>query len=473
MKLNKPMVLFLLLSLSWSTLLSACGVNPPPSSASSGRRTPTVTTTATITREATPTSMVAQPADCPTPGTTRAANMPTDTTTAQPAVFYLTGTGSSRFFTRQDLKRYDVATGKTTTIYYGIGGAWPELPMPALSPDKHWLLFSSPGPITDKPSSRLLLMRTDGTQLQTLSCGIVLENQGDLEGGLIWSPDGQQVAYSGSPNDNGSQTGQWKQTIHVLNLPTGQEKLYLTNTPYTPYAWLDNQRLYVSQDVGDSPLASTRGFFLLDISKGVNQKPGDLVHIASTHAICGDLAVSTDRQKVYTTSCSPTFGVGQGAVSQGPVDVNEQPATGGSSKSLFSHQGQAIVDIQAIDVKTVLMYIVDTHAGCTQQNGLWEMNTETRSLNQLVISPENGNCSEELSYRDTSPQIASNSQSYTLLVTYWRGSTNSLQQTLQVGGFSGGTPTLVTATDTCSCGLILVGMVYHPSFASRMIALCL
>ena len=287
--------------------------------------------------------------------------------------------------------------------------------------------------------------------MQTLSCGnVLLEGQNKL----VWSPDGQQIAFSGPPTNDGSQNWQWKQTIHVLNLITGQEKLYLTNTGYAPYAWLDNQKLYVIQDTGDTPLVEIRALSLLDTSKGSNQKPENLTSIASTYTVCGDFALSTDRQKVYSTTCSPTRDNCRGVSFHGPTGMNEQPATGGPSTMLFSRQDLAIVGIQPIDTRTVLLDIVDTHAGFTQ-NGLWEMNTTSSSLNQLLKTTGSG-CEDLELTNPEAPLIASNSLSYALQVT----NPITLQYTLQVGSLSGGAPNTLATRDmmACKCGLTLVGM---------------
>jgi len=444
MKLKKPTVLFLLLALGCSTLLSACNSNPVAGSASPNRRTSTTASARTGT------STTLAP-DCPAAGSARAAHMPVDTTTAQPAVFYLTGRGIGKGVQAPlDLKRYDLATGKTSTI-----SSFPQLseevPVPALSPDKHWLLFTNQiHPQNNINTSRLLLMRVDGTQVQTLACQDIAPWSR-----LIWSPDGKQVAFLGSPVGQG-----WQATIFVLNLPTGQEKTYLANTDYAPSAWLDNQRFYVSQDTGSDRFVGKRILSLLDTSKGSNQKPGDLMPIASTAPACSNFALSADHQNVYSATCSPTFSTcGQGMIFRGPAGLNERPAIGGSSKSLLSRQNLAIVAMQSIDTQTLLLYIVDSNPGFPQ-NGLWEMKTQTGALQHLVSTTGSCSSSEILSL-DEMPQIASNGLSYVLRVTNWVSSTRIEKQTLQVGSISGGAPgTVVTIGDMqqCGCGLTLVGM---------------
>src|SRR5579863_706346 len=361
MKLNKSAILFLILIWSWSVLLSGCGSNSPAGSASSGTHTPTAIIGHSTSTATPPARTITLPPGCPAAGTTRAANMPVDTTAAEPSLFYLTTTLGAKMMVPLDLERYDLATGKTTTLYGFPGSYFPNPPLPSLSPDKDWLIFVSPDPknLLNANTARLLLMRSDGSQLQTLSCGNVLLKE---QNKLVWSPDGQQIAFTGPPTNVGLQF-QGKQTIHVLNLRTGQEKLYLTNTGYVPYAWLDNQQLYVIEDTGDNPLSEMRVLSLFDTSPGSNQKPVNLESVASTYTVCGDFALSTDRQKIYSTTCSPIRDSCRGVSFQGLAGMNEQPATGGPGTMLFSRQDLAIVDIQPVDTRTVLLDIVDTHTG--------------------------------------------------------------------------------------------------------------
>jgi WD40 repeat protein len=379
--------------------------------------------------------------------------MPVDTTVAQPSLLYLTTTLGAKMMVPLDLKRYDLATGKTTTLYSLLGSSWPDPPLPSLSPDRHWLLFVSPDPknFVTVHTARLLMMSTDGTRLQTLSCGnVLLRGQNKL----VWSPDGQQIAFSGPPYNNGSQNWQGKQTLHVLNLRTGQEKLYLTNTSYAPYAWLDNQRLYMIQDTDDAPLTERRTLSLLDTGRGLNQKPENLTPIASTSTVCGDFALSTDRQKIYSTTCSLTRNGCRGVSFHGPTRMNEQSVTGGPGTVLFSRQDLAIVGIQPINTGRVLIAVVDTHAGFTQ-NGLWEVNTTSGSLNHLFRTP-GSECEDPELTNTEAPLIASNSLSYALQVT----NPITLQYTLLVGSLSGGVPNTIATRDmmACKCGLTLVGM---------------
>jgi hypothetical protein len=146
-------------------------------------------------------------------------------------------------------------------------------------------------------------------------------------------------------------------------------------------------------------------------------------------------------------------------VFHGLAGLNERPATGGSSKSLLSRQNQAVVAMQAIDTQTFLLYIVDSNPGFPQ-NGLWEMKTQTGTLQHLV--PTTGSCSgSEMLSLEEMPQIASNGQSYVLRVTNWVSRTRAEKQTLQVGSISGGAPgAVVTIGDMqqCGCGLTLIGM---------------
>src|SRR5689334_22198116 len=96
MKLSKTLYPLLLTCICF-VLLSGCTANNSSSSVKAGGNTLTATSTVrSETHTSTATSTVSSttlPADCPTAGTTRAVNLPTDTSVAQPAVFYVTAWG--------------------------------------------------------------------------------------------------------------------------------------------------------------------------------------------------------------------------------------------------------------------------------------------------------------------------------------------------------------------------------------------
>jgi hypothetical protein len=119
MKFNKMPHLLILLTSLCVVLLSGCGAtNNSGSSAIAKGHIPTVASTVRPTSSAQSVSSTTLPADCPAAGTMRAVNLPTETSATQPAVFYLTEWGGVQSGLHPlNLMRYDLTTGKTTSIF--------------------------------------------------------------------------------------------------------------------------------------------------------------------------------------------------------------------------------------------------------------------------------------------------------------------------------------------------------------------
>ncbi len=336
--------------------------------------------------------------------------------------------------------RYDATTGAKTTILSfantgtGITSAQP-------SPDEQWTLFIATTLSEGHYSAKLQLIRADGQMLQTLFC----DPNGTI-GNLLWSPDLQQVAFLGAPLSG------LASTIHLLNLATGQQKQVMFGT-YFLYAWLDNTRLYVAQQQGSDPFTSLFNLYLLDTSKGANQQPGSLTYIASAPVLCGSFEKSSDGAQLLGSSCTPVRPAGcRGPATQGPSTLNVRPATGGSARTFYSSQTQAIMTFHTVNAQTLLLYIENTQ-GDLSQNGLWKINIDGSGLTRLTAA--GGQRCDDLGYPATWPQITSNGQSYVLRITEPR----SWNESLLVGSLTGGTPTTFETKDTRQGILELVGMV--------------
>jgi hypothetical protein len=428
-------------------LLVGCGTS---ASAVQARATTTSSTTArTVLTPPTPapnTLSVAQTI-CPTSGIARPANMPPDTTPAQPAVFYFTEIGGVQSgVMAKDLKRYELATGKTTTIFSFPSPSKDviESPVLALSPDKHWLLIASVIDVRNgTPTLQLQLMRTDGTQSQTLLCAPWI-------GTPVWSPDGKRVAFNMTTDD------QPMATVHVmvLDLTTGRLQKFLTGGDM-PEAWLDSTRLYVAP----GPITPPTDLYLLDTSKGENQQPTSLAHITSLNkAPCGTFEPGQATTQLYISSCTQVTldncQSGQGL--QGPSMISSLPAAGGQARTIYRNPSHAIVAMHVVNAQTILFYI-DNSAGDLSQNGLWKINTNGSGLTRLNTIA-GGRCFVP-PYAGYSPEIASNSQSYAQLVNTF--TSTGPKQAIQVDSLTGGAPiTIATSYPTALPGmlLVLVGM---------------
>ena len=284
------------------------------------------------------------------------------------------------------------------------------------------------------------LIRADGQMLQTLFCAPANEISN-----IRWSPDSQRVAFAVSePNGQIS-------TIKIFDLQTAQQEVF-TASNYRPYAWLDNTRLYVIKPLGNLP-TSPQNLSLLDTNQGHDQQAVSFTTITSANALCGAFEKSTDSTQLFTSSCTPVDGNGcRGPATRGPSTLNVEPATGGSPRTIYHSQDQAIMELHPINSQILLLYIQNT-SGSLGQNGLWKINTDGSSLTRLTTGV--GQQCNDLGYPASYPQIVSSGQYYALRTTNF----TSLKQSLLVGSLNGNAPATFETKDIREGVLILIGMV--------------
>jgi WD40-like Beta Propeller Repeat len=430
-----------------SMFLASCAPNistaQPPSKTSI--TSTTVSATPTSTTNPLLTAQTTTRIDCPASGVARSASMPPDTTPAQPAVFYLAEIGGVQTGLRaKDLKRYDLATGKTATIFSfpNFTNVISNQSVVSLSPDKHWLLIASvTGSQNSMETYQLQLMQTDGTQLQTLLCAPSVSTP-------LWSPDGRRVAFQRTRDT----TPVPSTDIVILDLTTGRMEQVETGAEM-PEAWLDKTRLYVAPGPN-----TPNDLYLLDTSKGANQPDGSLPYITSINkAPCGAFEPGHDATQLYTASCMRVMlnNCQSGEGLQGPGTISVQPATGGKATTIYNSPSHAIVAMHVVDPQTILFYI-ENSAGDLSLNGLWKINTNGSDLTPLT-TVVGQRCFD--SYPAYWPQIASNSQSYAQLINTFTPTETG--QAIQIGSLTGGTPITIATPDPAvhpGMLLVLVGM---------------
>lgn len=420
MKFSKMAYLFLLL-VGCFALLSGCRTNAGVLSSSSGP-TPTMTTPTILATPTTSTSTSTFTANCPAADGIGHGFAHGDKSTA--AVFYLTAWGGTQSgLNPLNLIRYDLTTGKTSTLLSFAGTSVGTMPQVQLSPSKLLLLVVNTNTANSTSVKLISSDPTKGIQPQTLCT-----SSGD---GLraIWLPDGLQVAISQTHYDQQQNTTSY--TTAVLNLATGTLQTVLSGD-YFPYAWIDGHRLIVAKE--NSTLDR---FALFDTNNGSHQKFSDLTQIASfPYPIYGSVTTDSSRSHVFTSSYTSSYGNCQGALAGGPSTVNSVTTTG-DTHTIYSSQTLAILAIYPVSAQTLLMYSKNT-TGDLSQNGLWKINTDGTGLTRLTT--EKGQICGNIGW-GYSPQIASNDQSYALLLT-------PSYQSIVVGSLSGGTPTtIVTSKD--------------------------
>jgi WD40 repeat protein len=431
-------------------LFSACGAAPSSQAGSSVQASSIPTPVSTQALTATPATPT-MPASTPTATSMPAAGssltsscpvhpavMPSLPAGSQPGVVYLSERGGFQAsMTDAQLIRYDSST-KSKSVLVSFAQSDVAITEAQVSADGQWVLFLTAS--LSQNQTKLQLIRADGQNLQTLYCvpPYTISN-------IRWSPDKQHVAFA-VPGSDGRIS-----TIVVLNLSNGQQEAFQVHN-YSPYAWLNTTQLYVVQPQGDQS-TSALNLSLLDISKGSAQQAGNLLTIASANGLCGAFEQSSDGKQLFTSSCTPVNANGcQGPATQGPSALNVLPATGGSAKTIYSSQSQAIMTLYAASSQTLLMYVENTY-GNLSQNGLWKINADGSGLTRLTNVA--GQQCDDLSYPAFLPQIASAGQQYALRIADAR----ARNEVLLVGSLNGGVPTAVETKSIDDGVLILVGVV--------------
>src|SRR6266487_1505970 len=262
---------------------------------------------------------------CPSPGTARAASLPSMTLGSHPTIVYIVNEGTSSQPASGTLKRYDVVTSNKVEILKMSGTSISEA---QVSANGQWLLFVA----HVSGQVKLQLVRMDGQFLQTLYCGNPSEAQ--------WSTNQQLVVFSDSGHIY----------LHnVTNAALQVELSFFKGVTIHPRTWLDNTRAYVTLQFPDGPPESV---LILDTSKGPNQDYHNLqvaFDATSSTPFCWDFDSSFDSTKLFASQCSAPNSVGPGpGPAHGPSVITVRPATGGFSYTyLYVNQSLAFTALRA------------------------------------------------------------------------------------------------------------------------------
>ncbi len=406
---------FLLSALLVSILLSACSTTPakPPFNTHAG-----------------PTTTI-----CPAFGTARSAVMPPLQAGSHAQLVYYSGDNQSNSF----IKRIDVSTGATRQI---TGQANANIIEAQISPDGQWILFVIR---IDSPHSHLelRLVRIDGQYQQTVYCIPSSTSSYASEAGqFVWSPDLALVALGGFSGPFGLPA------IYLLDLVHGNAQLALASSysqvqqgalgasprqmeVYTPLKWLDATRLYVGgYTERDNQLAQATTY-LLDTTKGANQRNSDLRPIlTSAHAISGpsvcDFDSSLDATQLYVAQCTYK----NNAV-QKQSSITVQPATGGQAKTIYSSHAFAIIGVRVIDPQTLLIITDSSIGNGYSGDTLWKINTDGSGLTRLASANALTWCSY---LQNNCSNVSPDGSQYAFIAS---GGSADL---IYAGSFSGGKP---------------------------------
>lgn len=365
--------------------------------------------------------------NCPSPGTGRAAVLPPLTLGRDQNVVYVSNTYTSL---ASALKRYDMLTGKTTTI---LTLAHKNIVFSQVSADGQWILFVSAGAQQSQTPYKIQLVRMDGRYLQTLYCSA---NGAMSINSIQWSTDRKLIVFDFFSNGT--------QNVDVLNTTTGSIQTDLSLTPSNNFVnvrtWLDTTRIYLTNTQTDAP---PNIIYLLDTKKGANQKLSNLPIVFKGNF--SDFDSSYNGKSLYTSSCTCGYGG-----NLGPGAIMAMPATGGQTQTLYSSTNDAITTVRAV-LPTTLLFTVFNYNSSTSDNGLWRINTDGTGLTRLTT--DTGNQASSLNFSSQFPwsNVSRDGSTYSLSVV--NGATGSLE----IGAISGGTPTTIATFGSTGPFLDFVG----------------
>jgi len=298
--------------------------------------------------------------NCPAPGTGRTAVMPALQLGADQAIVYID--------TMSILKRYDVQTGRTTTIL-NAGGL---IGHAQISRDGQWILFT-------RDNQVIQLVRMDGKYLQTLYCApqgqqIDPETASGYSSAVQWSPNQKQVIFSqgGSP-----------MALYLLNLTNGNVQREIAAqtagaaSMLQPRTWVDNTRVYIT---------SRASMYILDTSKGANQSFNQLQLIIGVSDTFWDFDSTYDASKLFTMLVDPTPGrAGPGTYCQIISSSVTQQGGGLVFKSNTLAPNQ--LRVAGYGSSTLLLSVNQRADPADKYNGLWKVNTDGTGLVELTNLP--------------------------------------------------------------------------------------
>ena len=360
---------------------------------------------------------------CPSPGTARAASMPSMTLGTHATIVYIVNES-----TAGTLKRYDVVTGAKVEI---VKLANTSINSAQLSANGQWLLFVSGQPINGASLLKLQLVRMDGQYLQTLYCSSAQQGLQEVQ----WSTNRALIAFVVISNAT--------EHVNVLNTTDGSVQA-LYSTPTTTFVnvrtWLDLHRLYLTNTQVDQP-ANT--IYLLDVNH-----PGTLQTVFN--GAFSDLDSSYNSQSLYLSHCVCGFG------NQGPGTISVLPATGGQQQTFYSSNADAITSVRAV-LPTVLLFIVNNVAlgggGTNPDNGLWKVNTNGTGVTRLTTNKASQYPGLNEFSQFPWSNVSRDGTKYVLQILTF--SSSSTTYTMEYGSLQGGSP--VVFASITSVQLLTVG----------------
>jgi dipeptidyl aminopeptidase/acylaminoacyl peptidase len=345
---------------------SACSYQA--SAASTSPDGQVVARTSPTTMPATITPTLTTSPGCPTQGTGKPAVMPALLLGAdQNIVYFSHASGQAQF------KRYDVQTGKTTTI---LNQDNETIQTAQLSTNGQWILFTA----LVNNISEIQLARIDGQDLQILYCAPSGQQVDPTHTtGMQWSPDGKQILFVQGPDISTDAP------LYALQLSSGSVQQMVVpgngDLPLMPRTWIDDTRLYVSS--GNSLIgAGASKLLIFDTSKGSNQPTSMLQQVQGTgdsNNFGWDFDSNYNATQLFITNYQGTLAAGPNATCQ----ISVLPITGGTGHVILTSKLVRASNLRVIGKNSTSLLLVVNQPG-DSDNGLWKMNTDGSGLIQLA-----------------------------------------------------------------------------------------
>lgn len=426
--------LFLLLSSACTSLpVGTGGPNTPTATPSVQTGNGTQTPSQTVPMPQTQTS-------CPATNTARAAIMrPLALGNHQNLVYIFNNNAHGL------LRRYDTTTSQKTDIV--TSGT--QILQAQVSSDGQWILFlTKPTGLTN--IVQLQLVRMDGQGLQTLLClPYVNLNSRPLPTpniSLQWSADEQTVLIS--YNAFLPQTQQAVSSIDVLNVATGALKpafldpadsIYL----YTVITWLNNKDAYVIKRSISSPDVPAI-LFLMDTTTATVIHPG-LQQVLNVPIGIFAMDRSTDGTQLFISSCIPPS----------TQTLTAQPATGGTSQTIYTDKSNCVQALQAISPHTLLLVVLASAPVTYVPTGYQVWTMQTDGSGKHVLNSLSVDVAYDLNESSQSPW-SSVSRDGTHYALQQAPDING-QSVILIGSLNGGNPTVIASTSGSSGTASLAG----------------
>ena len=296
---------------------------------------------------------------------------------------YLTSTYDQNSYEVSAFQRYDISTGRSSTILRLPSGGHVEDAQ--ISGDGQWILFLADYSTSTPPGGigKLQLVRLDGQYLQTLYCSTKIIRS------VLWSPDARSVVFN-LLSPTGVIDSQTPLIMEELDTESGTllPLLHTTaGTGYTPLIWANQGGAVYSIFYATNYQFGSAGGPKVDLPGNLYvfadadlHTPATPVLLSTTNG-CHNYALSPDNTRLFINQCHTVSGPQAPSTIQ--VEDTSDPQHSSSPRTILSSGTLAIFHIAAIS-NTTLLFDVLNQSGDTSQNGIWTINMDGTGLRRLT-----------------------------------------------------------------------------------------